>query len=1286
MMWRRLPIVCELIFLALSAQAGPFDQSEFPAYFLPPQYRTVPYSQIPPKVIEESKKLVEAAMASEYRRMTVPIVEPNGRQIKVVRFFDYLKTKFAGLDVNFLPSAGDVRSEIGSLYQRVYDGEKAGVSYQETLTRIASEAKDRPISEMKGIGSDTDLHIFGKDSNKVRGEVEDIVNSVATKKRIDTEKPSIERNIVPFGDVVEEDHFHWMTEDGGPSYDKFAFDVKTGTFVDPPGHPGAAEKIIAGYFDYYPTQNQGEQVLRVVRGELELPFLRVDAGKEALEKDVKTYGQFLENNPNRVGPMALRFGKAVRNTRFGETNRFYRAREGTLDASIAQNVLGNASLIEANKGAPIIPSFLGPPTGLLDENLVKDLPFMSIKDFIKKYTANGVLYHGTANIDAAMSIMRGNFIQSNEEAGQSVYGSSLGHGHYATNDFSVAASYSRPGYNETPVVVAETINPQSTQRILGLSSLSQKQTEKLKKLAEAAGYKPEDFSNYLAEKHNIVLIGTSNKEIVVPYKTDFLLPSNSPSSQLTTLISRVDPGAENAEVALNNYANIKKTLVELGQPLPPNLAEVEKGMVSKIENMFISRLRQNPTSTGDLLAAFRGSLTPNIEKEIKDTEIRLFKASQQTNLDAYDRAANVQAFYDWNRIQRTSGVKPTHTQKEVETLLTRGLEQMGNSLRDPNKRHTVKEVNAYFAYKERLSKTDFSIPKAIDVQGSDILTANVETFRKSLESVKRYLHASSRTALGSLTRDTSELFSVFERLALLDKKIIPPAIVSMTNDFINNLVKDLKTPSMDPLTRIKTANYLGSLLNQLDRSNLGAQIGLKRRLKDLDNLIHSNVQMGLSQLKNMPKDPETLKFLFKMNKSSSDWSHGRSLNMDFVKNSDWLLEAAKSQQMPLKDYQSLYLGVYSNLDSAPLETRKYFYSDFPKTWNNGIIYSVNDRDVGMKKIMGSLPADFALSQADAGNINTTASVILASDSSPTTIEKVLSVAAVKKYDILEKVIPQVQNLSPKTIENLLFDLLKDSYNGFGDEDNFSALMKALEPRRNELAKTFETVVDRLSKEATDLNTVFLADLTNKFQTSMSPKTKTTLIGLLDKPFVEERDRIRYLINLKNISSPEEMGLLKKVLAQNSKLDGWRFSLLQKLPGKVPDQALPDAVGVYLNSPFPSLEDKKSIFGLFSDKKIVFPNLDVEKAFASSQLETSNVPATPDSVKKYASEAKQKIEALLQSSDTTVLGGTSPVAKAAAAPAKETLPQNAETAAKASAQVLSRGTCVDKVLSEALVGL
>ncbi len=64
---------------------------------------------------------------------------------------------------------------------------------------------------------------------------------------------------------------------------------------------------------------------------------------------------------------------------------------------------------------------------------------LSMKEFIKDYTDNGVLYHGTKDIANPVSMLRGGLVMSNGEAGT---GALHGAGFYTTKDFGIAAGYS----------------------------------------------------------------------------------------------------------------------------------------------------------------------------------------------------------------------------------------------------------------------------------------------------------------------------------------------------------------------------------------------------------------------------------------------------------------------------------------------------------------------------------------------------------------------------------------------------------------------------------------------------------------------------------------------------------------------------------------------------------------------------------------------------------------------------------------------------------------------------
>ncbi|MEI8348344.1 MAG: hypothetical protein WCG27_12825, partial [Pseudomonadota bacterium] len=139
---------------ALKAKAESFDKreryfnqaQEYPNLFLPREYRNIPFEKIPPKVITDSKKLVNQAMNSIFMRMTTAIYDPQQGKVKLVHLLPECQKMAKGIDsqAKVGPSGGLVRSVFGYLYQEVKAGIRQGKTMEETLQRIAQERVDIP--------------------------------------------------------------------------------------------------------------------------------------------------------------------------------------------------------------------------------------------------------------------------------------------------------------------------------------------------------------------------------------------------------------------------------------------------------------------------------------------------------------------------------------------------------------------------------------------------------------------------------------------------------------------------------------------------------------------------------------------------------------------------------------------------------------------------------------------------------------------------------------------------------------------------------------------------------------------------------------------------------------------------------------------------------------------------------------------------------------------------------------------------------------------------------------
>src|SRR5688572_18671521 len=83
---------------AANALTRPFSLEEFPRYFLKPEFRRLPPNQVPATEVARARKVMEQALQSVFRRLTVPLVPDGETVVKNVRYFDHLDKKLRPID------------------------------------------------------------------------------------------------------------------------------------------------------------------------------------------------------------------------------------------------------------------------------------------------------------------------------------------------------------------------------------------------------------------------------------------------------------------------------------------------------------------------------------------------------------------------------------------------------------------------------------------------------------------------------------------------------------------------------------------------------------------------------------------------------------------------------------------------------------------------------------------------------------------------------------------------------------------------------------------------------------------------------------------------------------------------------------------------------------------------------------------------------------------------------------------------------------------------------------
>ncbi len=386
---------------------------------------------------------LEPAMTSLLSRIQLT-VDSGGGKLESIAYFPYIQKRAQEIcpGVRVYASGGVVRSLVGYLYEQVFNAVKAGQSPERWLKSFAAGTKPIPAVEVRGVGSDLDILVDGEcaDVARVLQVIQDITNS-AEKAVSPARGHSQTKSFFTFADAKNyTEQIERSTAQGGSEVDFLAFDTERGRFVEPPGHSGIVHRLTEGVYRYLAPASKNviedpdKQTVRGLRPLLELPFLKLEDDRQ-FRSELTTLAKKMKSGQRLSFKAYEQFHKMVRNSRrSGANNRFYRASRGSIDEIVASMI----GYLNDDKSRPLLPEFadrfdLGRATD-------KTLPtrfFLPMQTFTAKYTAGGVLYHGTANPENGFAILRQGLLISDRKQGYAVYG----RGVYTSKDEAVAREY-----------------------------------------------------------------------------------------------------------------------------------------------------------------------------------------------------------------------------------------------------------------------------------------------------------------------------------------------------------------------------------------------------------------------------------------------------------------------------------------------------------------------------------------------------------------------------------------------------------------------------------------------------------------------------------------------------------------------------------------------------------------------------------------------------------------------------------------------------------------------------
>lgn len=420
---------------------------EFANYFLPVQYRGLDPSQIPHSVIAESRRLVEAAMASVYSRLTVPIVTNSKEKAKLIRYFPFIKSELKKIDpdVKVLPSGGVVRFVLTYLYDEARKMELTGQqSAQDVLKKIAySDQFDIQAANMRGVGGDLDVFLISKNHFlSLKNRLLEITNSAEAEYGFTGSDHEAKRAFFTVGDSKDyNEQTQRSTNQGGSTIDFLAYDLDTARVLDTPRFPNIFNDLLRGLLEYAAPfsassiEDPDKQTIRGIRTLVEIPWAQFK-DESVLRLELENLTQSVLRGKIPSSKALEQFGKALRNSRYGGVhNCFYNNEAGSIYRVVKLLLDALASKTNVNYFPQFVES-----RDLKKRNNFREMPaslLMPQAEFIEKHTADGVIYHGTKKMDHALSILRQGLIVSSNRQGLAAYG----RGAYASKFIEVANQY-----------------------------------------------------------------------------------------------------------------------------------------------------------------------------------------------------------------------------------------------------------------------------------------------------------------------------------------------------------------------------------------------------------------------------------------------------------------------------------------------------------------------------------------------------------------------------------------------------------------------------------------------------------------------------------------------------------------------------------------------------------------------------------------------------------------------------------------------------------------------------
>lgn len=376
-------------------------------------------------------------------------------------FADHLLSKVKSVDpgARVLLSGGVVRSLLGYIYQKVYNAKlkNPGRDILDILNSIASGKDEEQLLQLLeafralGIGSDMDVLVIPgtwpgslPSSSEHAAQVKK-VNSARVHLHIEKNRDPLVASMFPYGDVnLYSEQTERAIRNGGSTLDYLAFDLETRKFQTPEEYRQIVSQFIQGQYDFVPGTKREDSDATIIRAygpRLEIPFLDFTAsGRKQYLKELEELNSRLNSRGSLSEGAMQQLEKRARNARMGGAkNRLYESTD-PIDVLMKKIVLKVGT---GDKGVYTIPKFIRkdhPVHRKIAQKLPENL-LISMDEFKKDYTENGILYHGTPDVNNLLKMIRNGMVLSvsSEEFRQGT--AAKGPGAYTTQSFAKASEY-----------------------------------------------------------------------------------------------------------------------------------------------------------------------------------------------------------------------------------------------------------------------------------------------------------------------------------------------------------------------------------------------------------------------------------------------------------------------------------------------------------------------------------------------------------------------------------------------------------------------------------------------------------------------------------------------------------------------------------------------------------------------------------------------------------------------------------------------------------------------------